>query len=247
MKILAIDIGGTGIKTMVMDAAGNPLTERDRLETPVSATPTSVLEVILQLTANKEFDYVSVGYPGVVRSGVTHTAANLHESWIGFDLGGTLTEKFEKPVKVINDADMQGLGCISGQGVELVITLGTGFGSALFVDSILVPNLELGHHPFRKGETYEEQLGRDAFDKVGKKRWNERLERAIATLDPLFNFNTLYIGGGNAKKVELALPNHIKLVPNIAGLLGGVALWRDRATLPDPSTLPPDPIDKNGL
>ncbi len=227
MKTLAVDIGGTGTKVMVLDREGNPLTQRDRLETPVPATPAAVLETLFQLAADKEFDRVSVGYPGVVRSGVTQTAANLDPGWIGFDLESVLTEKFVKPVRVINDADMQGLGAIAGTGVELMITLGTGVGSALFVDGRLVPNLELGHHPFRKGETYEQQLGRDAYDKVGKKRWNERLERAIATLSAIFNFDVLYLGGGNAKKVELVLPKQVKTVPNVAGLLGGIALWRE--------------------
>ncbi len=227
MKTLAVDIGGTGTKVMVLDVEGNPLTPRDRLETPTPATPAAVLETLFQLAAGKEFDRVSVGYPGVVRSGVIQTAANLDPGWIGFELESVLTEKFMKPVRVINDADMQGLGAISGAGVELMITLGTGVGSALFVDGRLVPNLELGHHPFRKGETYEQQLGRDAYDKVGKKRWNERLERAIATLSAIFNFDTLYLGGGNAKKVELALPQQVKTVPNVAGLLGGIALWRE--------------------
>jgi polyphosphate glucokinase len=227
MKTLAVDVGGSGIKTMVLDAVGNPLTERDRVDTPSPATPAAILEVIFKLAASKDFDRVSVGYPGVVRVGITETAANLDSQWLGFDLEAALTEKFEKPVQVINDADMQGLGAVAGRGIELVITLGTGFGSALFLNGRLVPNLELGHHCFRKGETYEEQLGRDALDKVGKKRWNERLERAIASLSALFNYDTLYIGGGNTRKIELALPPNAKIVPNIAGLLGGIALWKD--------------------
>lgn len=227
MKTLAVDIGGSGIKVMVLDAVGNPLTDRDRLDTPSPATPTAILTAVFKLAADQEFDRVSVGYPGVVHKGITETAANLDPQWLGFNLAATLTEKFGKPVHVINDADMQGLGAVAGHGVELMITLGTGFGSALFLNGRLVPNLELGHHCFRKGETYEDQLGRDALDKVGKKRWNERLERAIASLSALFNYDTLYIGGGNAKKVELELPPNIKIVPNIAGLLGGIALWKD--------------------
>lgn len=227
IRTLAVDIGGSGIKVMVLSEDGNPLTERDRSETPQPATPDAVLEVVTTLAQDKEFDRVSVGFPGVVRAGVTETAANLTPEWILFDLGTALTKRLDKPTRVINDADMQGLGAIAGQGVELVITLGTGFGSALFVDGRLVPNLEMGHHPFRKGETYEQQLGRAALDQIGKKRWNKRIPEAIATLQNLFNFDTLYIGGGNTKHIAFELPPKVKTVPNISGLLGGIALWRD--------------------
>lgn len=226
-QTLAVDIGGSGIKVMVLDSQGNPLSDRDRRETPQPALPEAVVTVILELAQGKTFDRVSVGFPGVVKGGVTLTAANLTPEWIGFDLGKTLCDRLGKPTRVINDADMQGLGAISGQGVELVVTLGTGFGSALFLQGHLVPNLELGHHEFRKGETYEQQLGRAALDTVGKKKWNERLGKAIASLEHLFNYDNLYIGGGNAKKVELELPPRVQLVPNISGLLGGIALWRE--------------------
>lgn len=225
IKTLAVDIGGSGIKVMVLDKDGNPLTERDRLETPSPAKPTPIIDIILKLAADKEFDRVSVGFPGVVKSGVIFTAANLDSDWIRFDLGSTLSSLLNKPVRVINDADMQGLGAVVGEGVELVITLGTGLGSALFLNGRLVPNLELGHHEFRKGETYEQQLGRAALEEDGKKKWNDRLLKAIASLEHLFNYDTLYIGGGNTKFITVNLPANVKIVPNISGLLGGIALW----------------------
>ena len=113
-----------------------------------------------------------------------------------------------------------------------MITLGTGFGSALFIDGKLVPNLELAHHPFRNGQTYEEQLGDKVLKKIGKKKWNKRLAKAIDTLDRLFNFDFLYIGGGNSKRVALKLPKHIRIIPNVAGLLGGIAFWQFAADDP---------------
>ncbi len=226
-QTLAVDIGGSGIKVLVLDQEGNPLSERDRLETPQLPEPDAVLDVVTTLAQGKQFDRVSVGFPGVVRQGVTETAVNLTPGWIGFDLETALSKRLNKPTRVINDADMQGLGAISGRGVELVITLGTGFGSALFVNGKLVPNLEMGHHPFRKGETYEQQLGRAAMDRDGRKKWNERLQKAIATLQSLFNFDTLYIGGGNAKYLAFELPINVKVVPNVSGLLGGIALWKE--------------------
>lgn len=228
IRTLTVDIGGSGIKVMVLDEAGNPVTERSRVETPQPPKPEAVIDAIANLAAGQgEFDRVSVGFPGVVTSGITKTAANLDPDWVGFDLASTLSQRLAKPVRVANDADVQGLGAISGKGVELVITLGTGFGSALFVDGKLVPNLEMGHHPFRKHETYEEQLGREALEKKGEKKWNNRLEKAIANLEHLFNYDYLYIGGGEAKKITIELPPNVKIVPNISGLLGGIALWRD--------------------
>ncbi|MBN3946638.1 MAG: ROK family protein [Nostoc sp.] len=225
---LSVDIGGSGVKAMVLDITGNPVTQRARLDTPQPATPEVVINAIVVLAAAQgEFDRVSVGFPGVVKYGVTETAVNLHPDWIGFDLETALLKHLNKPVRVINDADMQGLGAIALKGVELVITLGTGFGSALFVDGKLVPNMEMGHHPFRKGQTFEQQLGRAELEKIGEKRWNKRLEKAITSLEHLFNYDYLYIGGGEAVRVNFQLPLNVKLIPNITGLLGGIALWRD--------------------
>lgn len=225
---LSIDIGGSGIKAMVLNAEGTPLTERYRVETPQPAKPDMVIDAIAQLAASKgNFDRVSVGFPGVVRKGVIATAVNLDPDWIKFDLATALADKLAKPVRVANDADIQGLGAISRQGVELVITLGTGFGSALFLDGKLVPNLEFGHHCFRKDRTYEQQLGRAALDKIGKKKWNSRLEKAIASLEHAFNYDYLYIGGGNTSKITFELPANVKIVPNVSGILGGIALWQE--------------------
>ena len=225
---LAVDIGGSGIKVMVLNADGTPRSDRARVATPEPAKPEPIIAAIAELAAGQgEFDRVSVGFPGVVRKGVIGTAVNLDPDWVNFNLETTLSEKLGKPVRVANDADIQGLGAISGKGVEMVITLGTGFGSALFVEGKLVPNLEMGHHEFRKGETYEQQLGRKALDEIGKKKWNSRLEKAIASLEDLFNYDFLYIGGGNTDRIAIELPQNVKIVPNITGLLGGIALWRD--------------------
>lgn len=166
LQTLAVDIGGSGVKVMVLDEAGTPVTERSRVDTPQPPKPNAILDAIATLAAKETFDRVSVGFPGVVRNGKVYTAVNLDSDWIEFDLATALASRLGKPVRVANDADIQGLGAIAGKGVELTITLGTGFGSALFVDGKLVPNLEAGHHPFRKGETYEEQLGRAALESI---------------------------------------------------------------------------------
>jgi polyphosphate glucokinase len=225
---LAIDVGGSGIKSMVLKENGTPHTQNLRVETPKPAKPKLVLAAIANLALIQgEYDRISIGFPGVVRQGITHGAINLDPDWNNFDLGKAVLERLGKPVRIANDADVQGLAAIAGIGTELVVTLGTGFGSALFIDGKLVPNLELGQHQFRGGDTYEDRLGQRAFDKVGPKVWNQRLSKAIAAIVHLFNYDRLYIGGGNAKKVTVQLPDNVKIVPNIYGLIGGLALWKD--------------------
>ncbi len=229
MRTLAVDIGGTDIKTIVLDEKGDLLSDRLQVKTPRPATPFAVIRTIVELaTQQGEFKRVSVGFPGVVRNnGKTQTAHNLHPKWIGFNFAKALSKRLGKSVRVANDADIQGFGAICGRGVELVLTLGTGVGSALFIDGKLVPNLELAHHPFRKGKTYEEHLGKAALEKIGGKKWNQRLTRAIRQLEKLFNYDRLYIGGGHARKINAKVPRNVRIVSNVAGLLGGIALWRE--------------------
>jgi len=172
------------------------------------------------------FDRVSIGFPGVIKRGTTYTAANLHPAWVGFPLQVELEKRWKKPVRVANDAAVQGYGAITGDGVELTLTLGTGMGSALFTNGRLCPGLELGHHPWLK-YTYEDYLGRRGLDKYGKKRWNKFLQDAIDQIARLFNWDHLYIGGGNTKKIDFDLPKDVQIVSNETGLLGGVALWRE--------------------
>jgi polyphosphate glucokinase len=223
-RTLCIDIGGTGVKTLIVGPDGKALTERLRVDTPKPATPKAVVQAILDMANHQgDFDRASVGFPGVVRRGVVETAFNLHKSWIGVD--ALLTKGLGKPVRAANDADVQGLGAVRGKGVELVITLGTGFGSSLFVDGRLVPNVQLAHHTGWNKKTYEDELGNKALKKTGKKKWNKRVSRAIASLSALFNYDRLYIGGGNAGKIRIELPANVKTVSNVEGLLGGLALW----------------------
>jgi polyphosphate glucokinase len=227
LNTLVIDIGGTGIKAMVLDEAGEPTGEQAKEDTPRPALPESVLDVVQNLARSQPaFDRVTVGFPGVIRNGVAYTAANLDPAWHEFDIARSFGERLGKPTRVANDADIQGFGSIKGQGLELVLTLGTGLGSALFIDGILVPNLEVAHHPFRDGKTYEQLLGKAALEKEGEKTWLGRLDEAIALLRKTFNFDMLYIGGGNSARLDAdSLAPDVQTVHNIAGLLGGIALW----------------------
>ncbi len=225
---LAIDIGGTGLKASIVDEAGDMCTERVRIATPVGAPPAKIVEALAGLVAPLgSYDRVAVGFPGVVRDGRILTAANLgNDAWIGFDLARALAGALGKPVLVANDADIQGLAVVSGKGVEMVVTLGTGFGTGLYLDGRLGPHLEIAHQPFRQGETYDQQLGNAARKKVGAARWNKRVKKALGNLRRLTNFDHLYIGGGNAKKIDFVLDPDMTLVSNEAGMKGGVVLWR---------------------
>ena len=225
-RTLAIDIGGTGLKAMVLGPDGASLTDRMRVKTPRPATPAALLRALRELIEPLgHFDRVSVGFPGVVVGDTVQSAPNLDPKWRGFPLGRTLAEAFHRPVRVLNDAGVQGFGVIEGQGLEMVLTLGTGLGCALYIDGIYVPNLELAHHPFRHGKTYEEYVGAAAKSAVGKKKWNKRVERVLTQVQPIWNPRQIYLGGGNAKHITLTLPSNVKLTPNVAGLLGGIALW----------------------
>ena len=227
-RTLCIDVGGTGLKALILDARGSPVTDRVRVETPRPATPGRILRALWEIVEPLgPFDRVSVGFPGVVVEGVTRTAHNLHPTWKGFHLARALEDLLRRPVRVLNDAGVQGYGVVEGKGVEMLLTLGTGMGCALYNDGVYVPNLELAHHPFRKGKTYEDYVGAKALEKLGKKRWNRHVARVIAQVLPIWNPRHLYIGGGNAKHLRIPLPPGVTLVANVAGLLGGIALWRD--------------------
>jgi polyphosphate glucokinase len=224
---LAIDIGGTGIKMIVLDAEAKPVNERARTLTPKPATPEAVLEVIKTMVAQQPpFDRVAVGFPGIVKRGVTFSAPNLgNDPWVKFPLQEQVQAIVGRPVRVMNDADLQGYGVISGHGVELALTLGTGVGAGLYVDGILVPNLELGHHPWKKEKTYEERLSDAELQEIGKKRWSGRVFEMIAQLEPIFNYDMLYLGGGNAEHIKGDLPANVKTFTNVEGMAGGVRLW----------------------
>lgn len=228
---LAIDIGGTGLKACVLDAHGKMITDRVRIPTPKPCPPGRLIGLLAKLVAPlPAADRVSVGFPGVVRRGKILTAHNLGQrAWQGFDLDLALTRKLRKPVRVLNDADIQGLGAIKGRGVELVITLGTGVGSSLAEDGRLSTHLELAHHPFRKGQTYEEQLGKIAFEEIGRRRWRKRVAHAIETLRALTHFDHLYFGGGNAQEIKDKLPPNVSIVSNDLGMKGGIWLWKERS------------------
>ncbi len=229
--ILAIDIGGTGLKAAVIDDHGNMHGEHLRVPTPHPCPPELLVDTFVKMLPSlHKFDRISIGFPGVIRNGRVMTAVNLgSKEWDGFPLADVLSKRLGgHPARMVNDADMQGLALISGHGVEFVLTFGTGMGSALFRDGELMPHMELAHHPMHKGKTYEECLGDKAFHSIGKKRWNKRVARALELVNILLRPDRIFIGGGNAAHIELDLPKTVIIGSNDAGLEGGAALWRDR-------------------
>lgn len=228
-KVLALDIGGSHVKATILDAQGKMLVDYKRIETPVPATPDSLLAAIKKLTKDMgDYTKISAGFPGLIKNGMVYTAPNLdNTSWQFIDFAQVLTDNLGHPAKVVNDADMQGLGVVAGKGLEMVVTLGTGFGTAFFLNGKLLPHFEVAHHPIAKEQTYDEYIGEKAYDKVGKKKWNKRMQKVLAVLLTVFNYDMLYIGGGNSENLTGKLPQKVKIVTNKDGIEGGVKLWAD--------------------
>ncbi len=227
MKILAIDIGGSHIKATVLNTDGTFLQDYEKLPTPSPATPGKVLDVIKEL-ANRfhSYDRIAAGFPGFVKDGVVKTAPNLGtKQWVDFDLQKKLNQLLGKPSLVINDADLQGISVASGKGVEMMITLGTGFGTALLNDGMLMPHLELAHHPVTSKKDYDQYIGEAEMIRIGEKKWNKRMKKVIETLKVVFNYDRLYISGGNAKLLDFKLDDNMVIVGNKDGIKGGARLW----------------------
>lgn len=227
-KILSIDIGGSNIKATVLNAEGDFIQDYQKLPTPTPATPGKVLDVIRQLADNfTGFESISVGFPGFIKNGVVKTAPNLGTpEWAEFNLEKNIELLLGKPVLAINDADLQALAVVDGKGVEMVITLGTGFGSAILNNGILLPHLEIAHHPVTKNKDYDQYIGEEELKRIGKKAWNRRMKRVIEILKVVVNYDTLYISGGNADKLSFKLDKNIIIVGNRDGIKGGAALWK---------------------
>lgn len=244
---LCIDVGGTGLKAALVAADGTLIGERLKHRTPYPCPPDRLVEELFRLAGNfTGHSRISVGFPGLVRHGrIWHVPAlsratyggafdpQLRAAWHGFDLEQALAARFGLPVKVANDADVQGAAAVLGEGFEFVMTLGTGVGTAVFSDGVLLPHMELSHAPFRKGESFDIQLGNAARKEIGNERWIRRVLKGIAVFDAFLYFDRIHIGGGNAKYLsETTLPHKARIVSNTAGLLGGVRLWETAGDQP---------------
>ena len=236
---LSIDVGGTGIKALVLNDHGEPISERSRVETPYPCPPELFLETVRELVADQpSFDRVSIGFPSMVRDGRTLRVVpfaravksgardpELYAHWDGYRLQQGISETLGVPALLINDADMQGCAVVTGEGVELVITLGTGVGTGLFHDGRLLPHLELSQGEFG-GDSVDIALGDAQRREIGNRRWRLLVTKALTDLDAKIIADKIYVGGGNSKHLRLEdLISACEIVPNTAGLLGGVRAW----------------------
>lgn len=226
-RTLSIDVGGTGLKASVLDGAGRMMVARVRVPTPTPLRPADLLEALASLIAPlPPSDRISIGFPGVIRNGRVITAPHFDtKAWQDYPLEGAVSRRFGKSTRVLNDAEVQGLGIIARRGLEVVLTLGTGVGSAVFANGHLTPHLELAQHPIHKGKTYNGYIGNEARRALGAKKWSRRVANAIDIVYSLLHYDVLYLGGGNAAHLVLDLPDKVRIASNDAGITGGVHLW----------------------
>jgi len=219
MKVLAIDVGGTHVKILATDQNAP-----QKFVSGPKLTAKQMVATVKKLAAGRNYDVVSIGYPGPVLHGhILHEPHNLGSGWVKFDF----SEAFGCPVKILNDAAMQALGSYKG-GSMLFLGLGTGLGSAMIVNGLLEP-MELGHLPYRKA-TYEDYVGIRGLDRFGKKKWRmfvvDVVERLAAALEP----DDIVLGGGNAKRLR-ELPKRCREGDNANAFVGGFRLWTKKENL----------------
>lgn len=226
-RILCIDVGGSGLKAAVIAPSGRFLVKRRRIKTPVRRKPRQIVQTLAELVQPMgRFDCVTIGFPGMVKDGRVISAPHFGtKDWKGFDLAGALRKKFAKPVKLLNDADVQGLAVIHGKGLELVLTLGTGLGTAWFQDGQLLPHMDLAHMVVRRKDDFDLYIGDKTRRKLGNPHWNKRIKRLIGVLQSVCTYDHLYLGGGNSRCVKFKLPRNVSRVSNDAGMEGGAFAW----------------------
>jgi predicted NBD/HSP70 family sugar kinase len=216
-RILVVDVGGTNVK---VGMAGG----RKPLKIPSGKTMTAarMADEVREAVRGWEYDVVSIGYPGAVRRGrPAHEPHNLSRGWMRFNY----EKAFGAPVKIVNDAAMQALGAYTG-GRMLFLGLGTGLGSALIAEGILMP-LELAHLPYRRGRTYEDYVGTRALDRLGRKKWTRHVHKVVALLQAGLQADYVVLGGGQTKRLK-ALPPRVLVSDNTSAIRGGLRLWDER-------------------
>jgi polyphosphate glucokinase len=246
---LAIDCGGGGIKASVLDEAGTMRSQPLRVPTPYPMGPDRFVGTLAELAARlPQPDRATVGMPGMIRHGVVVATPHyvtrggprskvdpeLVEAWANYDARSALGKVFGVPTLVLNDAEVHGAGVVAGTGLELVLTLGTGLGSALFDGGRLAPHLEWSHAPVRWGLSYDYYIGETERRRLGDAFWSRRVRAVVEALRPVFLWDRLYVGGGNSRRIrpdQLArMGDDVVVVPNTAGIVGGVRAWSLQGT-----------------
>lgn len=241
---LAIDCGGGGIKASVLDHSGTLHAQPVRATTPYPLPPERLVSVIRSLADQlPRAQRATVGMPGMIRHGVvvatphyvcragprTKVLPELVSAWSGFDMREAVEESLGMPALVLNDAEVHGCGLVTGVGLEMVITLGTGLGNAIFDNGVLAPHAELSRGTVKWGLTFDEYLGEHERIRLGDAHWSRRVRNVVESYQPVYLWDRLYIGGGNSRRITSTvvarLGDRVVLANNAAGILGGVRAW----------------------
>jgi polyphosphate glucokinase len=216
MNVLVIDVGGTSVKIL---ATGHEA-PRKFVSGP-HLTPAQMIDGVMALAKDWEYDHVSMGYPGPVAHGQPIAEPfNLGRGWVGYDYAG----HFARPTKIINDAAMQALGSYEG-GRMLYLGLGTGLGSAMIIEHTIAP-LELAHLPYRKGRSFEDYVGVRGLERLGKRKWRHFVEDVTARLRAAMVADYVVLGGGNVRKLK-TMPANCRMGDNSKAFVGGFRLWQE--------------------
>lgn len=225
MNVLVIDVGGTSVKMLATGQA-----EPRKFDSGPTLTPAELVKRVGELAADWKYSRITLGIPALIGpDGPEAEPGNLGDGWVGFDF----QQAFGKPTLVVNDAAMQALGAYDG-GRMLFLGLGTGLGSALVTDQVVVP-LELGSLPFSREETMAERVGKDGLHLHGEEEWQHSVRRVLKVLQAAFEADYVVLGGGNAVRVE-PLPDGVRRGGNDDAFAGGFRLWEERVV---PHDLPP--------
>jgi len=241
---LSVDCGGGGIKASVLDADGAIISRALRTPTPYPLPPELLVDTIKDLADQlPPADRVTVGMPGMIRHGVviatphyitrdgprSRVLPELAEAWARFDMGGRLEAVLGRPVLVLNDAEVAGAGVVTGHGLEMIVTLGTGLGNAVFDNGVLAPHVEVSQGPVRWGLTYDDYIGEHERLRLGDAHWSRRVRRVVEALRPMYLWDRLYLGGGNSRRITAfqldKIGDDVVVVPNEAGMTGGARCW----------------------
>jgi polyphosphate glucokinase len=242
---LAIDCGGGGIKASVLDETGTMRAQPTRVPTPYPLPTSLFIKTLTELAESlPRATRATVGLPGMIRHGVvistphyvtrsgprSRVIPELVDEWHGFDARTALESALGMPTIVVNDAEMHGAGVVAGQGLELVMTLGTGLGCAIFDGGHLAPHLEMSQAPVRWGLSYDTYIGEHERRRLGDALWSRRVVRVVEGLRPVFLWDRLYLGGGNSRHITpivlARLGDDVVIVPNAAALVGGARVWQ---------------------
>ncbi len=242
LATLTFDIGGTGLKASLVSDTGKLLHERLRVPTPYPCYPETLVENLIKLSTQlPKADRVAVGFPGMVRNGIVLTAPNLSlpkgpgkskkpskkiaDMYSGFNLKQQLEKSLSLEVHVVNDADLAGAGAIKGRGLEIVATLGTGFGTGMFFNGKLLPHMEIAHLNFKNNKSFDEIIGDAARKSMKINKWSKLVLEALDILYSLTHYDHLYLGGGNASRISVKLPSNTTIITNLAAIKGGPKLF----------------------